>query len=378
MPFINPDDKEIRITPGRETPFNPYEGCEFLSTEEIEPEGIKNFIDTEGGLLIEIDGTCQSVFLDCHELCRDTIFDSGSFTIINACTLPITITGFTVSDPERFSLVTYPKYKNTGVYPSGQVPELPLPFTLEPRKKKKINTFFHPFYEELEYGNAGTIIKRTGDVFGANVQFYPGFPILNCETENSCDASITLSGELICDDNEVDREWMKNDYNFTDPNPIPQDLQRIDVVPDPNQDLKICPQFDLDDYTYRINFWARETKSAWADFSFRLNSDVKWETKITVYQYDGEIGPNTADWAVGHQYISANQAHAWIVVPDGINNKTDYPIFFAQGGHYSSVNYSIHTYDGSFDNVEQAPSPPNGFIHATPFPETSQEDCLPL
>ena len=65
------------------------------------------------------------------------------------------------------------------------------------------------------------------------------------------------------------------------------------------------------------------------------------------------------------------------MVPDGINNKTDYPIFFAQGRHYESVNYSIHTYDGSFDNVEQATSPPNGFVYAPPLPETSQEDCIP-
>jgi hypothetical protein len=175
---------------------------------------IKKFVKTEGGLLVEIEGTCTGADVDCHMLCRDGFVDSGSFTIINACTLPITVTGFTVSDPERFSLVEYPKYTGSGVYPSGEVPELPIPFTLKPRGKKKIATFFHPKYEELMYGNAGTIISRTGDKFGATVQFYPGFPILNCTGKSDCDASVILSGEFICDDKEEDREWMDNCENY--------------------------------------------------------------------------------------------------------------------------------------------------------------------
>lgn len=177
---------------------------------------IKKFVNTEGGLLIEIEGTCSPAEVDCYMLCRDGVVDSGSFTIINACTMPITVTGFTVSDSGRFSLVEYPKYTGSGVYPSGEVPELPIPFTLKPRDKKRINTFFHPYYEELMYGNAGTITSRTGDKFGATVQIYPGFPILNCPGESDCDASVILSGEFICDDKEEDMEWMKNLHNFTD------------------------------------------------------------------------------------------------------------------------------------------------------------------
>ena len=361
MPFINPDDYDISFS--NDPTIIPL----FLSTEQ-------KFVQTklENGLLIEV---ASSTNFECgRDSCR-IVVDSGSFSMINSCSLPITVTGIEVYDPVRFSLFKYPDYKETGVYHSGNISEIP--FTINPREKKTISTYFHPLYEELEYGNAGTPESRTGDKFGTEVRMLPGFPIINCN-KSPCDASFILTGELICDGVEKDTSLLKNDQNFVEPNPIPTSLQRIDVVPDPNQDLKICPQFDLDDYTYRINFWARETKPAWADFSFRLNSDVKWETKITVYQYDGEIGPNTADWAVGHQYINANQARAWIVVPDGINNKTDYPIFFAEGRHDSSVNYSIHTYDGSFDNVEQASSPPNGFVYANPLPETSQEDCLTL
>lgn len=174
----------------------------------------RKFIHSEDGLLIEIEQSCGSqVDMECHMVCRDVV-DSGSFTIVNACTLPITVTGFTVSDPDRFSLVEYPKYTGSGVYPSGEVPELPIPFTLKPRGKKKINTFFHPHYHELMYGNAGTITDRIGDKFGATVQIYPGFPILNCDNKSDCDASVILSGEFICNDEKIDRSWMNNCENY--------------------------------------------------------------------------------------------------------------------------------------------------------------------
>ena len=64
------------------------------------------------------------------------------------------------------------------------------------------------------YGKDGTFTNRVGDKFGATVQIYPGFPILNCDNKSDCDASVILSGEFICDDKEQDREWMKNLDNF--------------------------------------------------------------------------------------------------------------------------------------------------------------------
>lgn len=219
----------------------------------------QNFIETEGGLIIELEGTgCRvETDVDCHMLCRDVTVDSGSFTIVNACTLPITVTGFTVSDSGRFSLVEYPKYTGSGVYPSGEVPELPIPFTLKPRGKKKINTFFHPYFEELESGNAGTMINRTGDKFGATVQIYPGFPILNCTGKSDCDASVILSGEFICDDKEEDREWMKNEDNFI----TPEDLSDGIPIPPSDPDSSDPPSFTYD---------PQGCNSVWMDGNYRV------------------------------------------------------------------------------------------------------------
>lgn len=207
---------------------------------------IKKFVNTEGGLLIEIEGTCSPADVDCYMLCRDGVVDSGSFTIINACTMPITVTGFTVSDSGRFSLVEYPKYTGSGVYPSGEVPELPIPFTLKPREKKRINTFFHPYYEELMYGNAGTITSRTGDKFGATVQIYPGFPILNCPGESDCDASVILSGEFICEEKELDLDWMLNKENV-DPEFDQSDIEKI-TLPNPSNSFFLSKK---PTYTYQ-------------------------------------------------------------------------------------------------------------------------------
>tara|TARA_B100000674_G_C37937682_1_gene961130 strand:- start:1219 stop:2334 length:1116 start_codon:yes stop_codon:yes gene_type:complete len=220
-------------------------------------EEIKKFVNTEGGLLIELEGTCSDAFADCRMLCRDGIVDSGSFTIVNACTLPITVTGFVVSDPKRFSLVEYPKYTGSGVYPSGEVPELPMPFTIKPREKKKINTFFHPLYEELEYGNAGTILNRTGDKFSSTVQMYPGFPILNCSEKSDCDASVVLSGEFLCDDKEIDREWMKNEENFITPEALP------DGIPMPPSDFDDDPSSIPDPSPVGCN-------SRWMDGNYKI------------------------------------------------------------------------------------------------------------
>ena len=184
-----------------------------MSTEE------NSFVQTktENGLLIEV---ANSFSVECsRETCPQKITDSGSFTMINSCTLPITVTGIKVSDAVRFSLFKFPDYTGVEIYSSGNVNELP--FTLNPREKIKVNTYFHPLYEELKYGNAGTPENRTGDQFGAEVRMLPGFPIINCN-KAPCDASFILTGEFLCENEEHDLEWLKNldninnDFKFED------------------------------------------------------------------------------------------------------------------------------------------------------------------
>ena len=173
---------------------------------------------TENGLLIEV-GSNASFEIDCKNACQQGVAASGSFTMINSCTLPITVTGMKVSDPVRFSLFQFPDYTGIEVYSSGNVNQLP--FTINPREKIKVNTYFHPLYEEIKYGNAGTPENRTGDKFGAEVQMLPGFPIINCN-KAPCDASFILTGELLCPNEEHDLEWLKNlddinnDFKFED------------------------------------------------------------------------------------------------------------------------------------------------------------------
>jgi hypothetical protein len=202
MSFINPDDYGITFS---ET--NIKENPRFL---EVESEPILLQTKTENGLLIEV-GSNASFEIDCKNACQQGVAASGSFTMINSCTLPITVTGMKVSDPVRFSLFQFPDYTGIEVYSSGNVNQLP--FTINPREKIKVNTYFHPLYEEIKYGNAGTPENRTGDKFGAEVRMLPGFPIINCN-KAPCDASFILTGELLCPNVEHDLEWLENKSNF--------------------------------------------------------------------------------------------------------------------------------------------------------------------
>tara|TARA_B100000989_G_scaffold153083_1_gene114194 strand:- start:31 stop:1191 length:1161 start_codon:yes stop_codon:yes gene_type:complete len=202
MSFINPDDYDITFS---ET--NIKENPRFL---EVESEPILLQTKTENGLLLEVESSA-SFEIDCRNACEQGVAASGSFTMINSCTLPITVTGMKVSEPVRFSLFQFPDYTGIEVYSSGNVNQLP--FTINPREKIKVNTYFHPLYEEIKHGNAGTPENRTGDKFGAEVRMLPGFPIINCN-KAPCDASFILTGELLCPNVEHDLEWLENKSNF--------------------------------------------------------------------------------------------------------------------------------------------------------------------
>jgi hypothetical protein len=204
MTFINPDQYDIKLSE-----FYPEDVlCGPLSSEE-DPGKTAN---TESGLTIELESSCDPTFdFDCKKICRETIVESGSFTISNSCTIPITVTGFKMTDPERFSLFKFPDYTGVKVYHSGIVEQLP--FTLEADQKKQIHTFFHPLYDESMDGKEGTILNRTGDQFGSYVKIKPGFPILNCEDGDACKPTIILTGEFL----EKDRKeitWGDNKDNF--------------------------------------------------------------------------------------------------------------------------------------------------------------------
>lgn len=191
---------------------------------ELIVESDPKYILAESNKILLLDSTCgqaESEF-DCNFPRK--VVDSGKYiTFTNVCTLPITVTGFTVEDPVRFSLFEYPLHKGKDLYTTGNTKDLP--FTLQPNEQKRINTYFHPLESELISGNAATFNDRTGDYFNSRVDVFPGFPIKNCSDDpNSCDAYFTLSGELACEEN--DKDWMHNNENFITPNI--QDLANID------------------------------------------------------------------------------------------------------------------------------------------------------
>ncbi len=381
MAFINPSEQGIGYSVLPEDQVQP-KLCKYLASEKelIQTKTYQKFVETEDGLLIALESSCQDGFIDCEFLCTGrNVVDSGSFTLLNTCSMPITITGFTMSDPERFSLFNYPLYSGLEIYESGTVNELP--FTIEPRKQKRVETFFHPKIDELKFGDAGTADQRTGDKFGSVVEIYPGFKLSNCEDADNCDASVTLSGEFIC--HFVDREWMKNKDNFEKPEPLPAKFDPIEGAPDPNQGIALCPTFE-GEHTKVLTFTSAQGEEASATLSFRANQDGRWETKIEISQVTNNLS-NSIDWAIGHQKVSAGDSIAWIIVPDRTNNNTQFPMFFAEGTDSSDPQnpikyYSIYTYDGSFLNITNSTSKPNGFIDLIngDVPSTTQPDCITL
>lgn len=189
---------------------------EYPFCGELVREGELKYILEEGGKVLLTDTPCGGPIpeFDCNF--DRKVVDTGKFiTLTNVCTLPITVTGFTMSDPARFSLFEYPLHKGTQIYTSGNTADLP--FTLQPNEFKRINTYFHPLISELTNGTPGTFDNRVGDSFESRVEIYPGFPIQNCTSDpNSCDAYFTLSGEFVCE--EPDKDWMYNNENFITPN----------------------------------------------------------------------------------------------------------------------------------------------------------------
>ena len=173
MSFIT-EQSGICLSPSGETV---YTACTWL----VDEHG-KRYLNTEESKRILPEGQCLPVAnFDCDSS-RKTV-DSGKFvSIVNTCSLPITITGFRNSDPERFSILRYPEYAGFSEYTTGNTEELP--FTVEPFQRKVVNAFFHPLISELTSGTPGTLENRNGDKFRAKIDILPGFEVLNCQKEN--------------------------------------------------------------------------------------------------------------------------------------------------------------------------------------------------
>lgn len=205
------------ITPESGFCLSPEATTVYPTCGDIIEEGGKKYILTENGRVLQTDGECSLPALPAFSCQVDRkLADSGSFiTIVNTCTLPITITGFRNSDSARFSILEYPKYIGQGLYEIGNTSQLPI--TLRPFEQTSISTFFHPLRSELEHGTAGTFDIRDGDKFGATIDIYPGFPILNCtSSDTECDASFALTGEFICE-KTPDLSVLASNGNFTPP-----------------------------------------------------------------------------------------------------------------------------------------------------------------
>ncbi len=176
---------------------------------------------------------------------------------------------------------------------------------------------------------------------------------------------------------------MKNKDNFEKPEPLPAKFDPIEGAPDPNQGIALCPTFE-GEHTKVLTFTSAQGEEASATLSFRANQDGRWETKIEISQVTNNLS-NSIDWAIGHQKVSAGDSIAWIIVPDRTNNNTQFPMFFAEGTDSSDPQnpikyYSIYTYDGSFLNITNSTSKPNGFIDLIngDVPSTTQPDCITL
>lgn len=142
-------------------------------------EGQEKYVLQENNGTIIYDGLClPSTEFDCDSS-RVTV-DSGKFiSIVNVCNLPITVTGFRNTDPQRFSIFKYPDYADYPEYNTENTSELP--FTLQPFQRMVIDTFFHPLVSELMTGHPGTLENRDGDKFSAKINILPGFEVMNCK-----------------------------------------------------------------------------------------------------------------------------------------------------------------------------------------------------
>lgn len=149
----------------------------YSSCGEMIRENKELYVLTEKRNRIIYDGTCEPILdFNCSGFANK--IDSSFVTIVNTCTMPITVTGFSNSNPERFSIFKHPEYSGFAEYNTGNTEELP--FTIEPFQRVIIDTFFHPLYSELLYGNPGTLENRNGDKFRSRIDIMPGFEILNC------------------------------------------------------------------------------------------------------------------------------------------------------------------------------------------------------
>lgn len=155
------------------------------------------------------DCTTSEITYPCNEPVGLTA-DGKSLEIVNVCDMPITITGLTNSDPVRFTIFEQ-TYKGLEEYNTGNVSLDYLPATIAPYTRVRIPTFFHPSRNEIEDGKEGSWENRTGDAWHAKFSIFPGFPIVNCET-NNCDTNFIVSGELVCD--KLDREPLLNYQNY--------------------------------------------------------------------------------------------------------------------------------------------------------------------
>ena len=202
------------ITTGSGICLSPSGETVYPICGKIIREGEKKYILTEDGRMVLVDGDCSDPALpsfSCN-FPRKNVDSGKSVVISNTCSLSITITGFTNSDPERFTIFEYPKYLGMSIYETGTVSQLPI--TIEPFETTTIPTFFNPLESDLEDGTAGTFDNRIGDQFSSRFEIYPGFPVLNCSSnEFDCDAYFTLSGEFICDEIDIP-EFLSNNKNF--------------------------------------------------------------------------------------------------------------------------------------------------------------------
>jgi hypothetical protein len=177
MSFINLESG-IKLS---ETGKTAYVGCDFLITEN----GLK-YINTErsqgeDAKRLKPEGDCLPITDYNCSFDRITVSSGEYVTIRNTCNMPIKFTGFKNSDPDRFSLFSFPDYSGFAEYNTGNTRELP--FTINPDEKVIIDTFFHPYYDELLNGKAGTLENRNGDRFEAEISILPGFNVPRCEED---------------------------------------------------------------------------------------------------------------------------------------------------------------------------------------------------